>query len=127
MHTQLSVELAAARQQEFSDSAAARRRRPGRSSISWEGVTVRLATSADRAALDRLAALDDADRPAEPVLLGVISQRPVAALSLSDGHVVADPFRPTLELIELLRLRARQLGAGERHSRRRWVFPALRF
>ena len=126
MHTQLSVELAAARQQEFADRADGHRARASRSPISWESVTVRLATTADREALDRLAALDDALRPAEPVLLGVISQRPVAALSLSDGHVVADPFRPTLELIEMLRLRARQLGAGEHHARRRWVFPALR-
>ena len=125
MHPQLSVELATARQQEFSDRADAHRPRASRALISWECVTVRLATSADRAAVDRLAALDDASRPAEPILLGVVSQRPVAALSLADGRVVADPFRPTLELTELLRLRARQLHARERPVRRRWARPAL--
>jgi hypothetical protein len=73
-------------------------------------MTVRLATSADRAALSRLADLEEAAQPAEPVLLGELMQRPVAALSLCDGRVVADPFVPTGELVELLRLRARQMG-----------------
>ena len=71
---------------------------------------MRLATSADMPALERLAALDGAEEaPAAPVLIGSMMARPVAALSLSDGHVVADPFTPTCELVELLRLRARQL------------------
>ena len=74
------------------------------------GLTVRLATTADRPALARLAGLDEAPAPSGPVLLGVVMQRPVAALSLSDGRVLADPFTPTADLIELLRLRARQLG-----------------
>jgi len=73
-------------------------------------LTLRLATSADRPALAHLAELEQASRPPEPVLLGVVMQRPVAALSLSDGSVVADPFAPTAELVELLRLRARQLS-----------------
>jgi hypothetical protein len=44
------------------------------------------------------------------VLLGEVMHRTVAALSLSDGRVVADPFTPTAELIELMRLRARQIS-----------------
>ncbi len=44
------------------------------------------------------------------MLLGVVMQRPIAALSLRDGSVIADPFSPTAELVELLRLRARQLS-----------------
>jgi hypothetical protein len=36
-------------------------------------------------------------------------QRPIVALSLSDGRVIADPFLHTAELTELLRVRARQL------------------
>ena len=48
-------------------------------------------------------------------------QRTVAALSLRDGRVVADPFTPTAELVELMRLRARQITlrlalAQSRHS-----------
>ena len=84
--------------------------RPSGPSTLWQGMTVRLATSADRAALSRLADLEEAAQPAEPVLLGELMQRPVAALSLCDGRVVADPFVPTGELVELLRLRARQMG-----------------
>jgi hypothetical protein len=87
-----------------------RRERPAGPSTRWASLTVRLATSADRAALERLAALDGAEEaPAGPVLIGSMMARPVAALSLSNGHVVADPFTPTCELVELLRLRARQI------------------
>jgi hypothetical protein len=118
MQPQLSLGIAQARHQEFLDQAARRgrlalprRSRRWASPILWEGLTLRLATSADRPALARLAELEQTSRPAEPVLLGVVMQRPVAALSLSDGRVVADPFAPTAELVELLRLRARQLSS----------------
>jgi hypothetical protein len=118
MQPQLSLGIAQARHQEFVERSgrrgrAARRRRRLRAAASplfWEGLTLRLATSADRAALTRLAELEQASRPAEPVLLGVVMQRPIAALSLRDGSVIADPFAPTAELVELLRLRARQLS-----------------
>jgi hypothetical protein len=118
MSTQLNLVYAEARHQELLEQAARRGRFAGRrrhhrtaaTPISWQGLTLRLATTADRPALSRLAELDQASRPAEPVLLGVVSQRPIAALSLSDGSVVADPFAPTAELVELLRLRARQLS-----------------
>jgi hypothetical protein len=116
MQPQLSLGIAQARHQDFLDQsgrrgrAARRRLRAAASPLFWEGLTLRLATSADRAALTRLAELEQASRPPEPVLLGVVMQRPIAALSLRDGSVIADPFAPTAELIELLRLRARQLS-----------------
>lgn len=87
-----------------------RERAPWDESQLWQGLTVRLATNADAPALARLAQLDESTAPAEPVLLGVVMQRPVAALSLRDGSVVADPFTPTRDLVELMSLRARQLG-----------------
>lgn len=118
MQPGLTAILAATRQAEMIE-VAARARRGGRlrrredpagPSTRWASLTVRLATSADRPALERLAALDGADEaPAGPVLIGSMMARPVAALSLSNGLVVADPFAPTCELIELLRLRARQI------------------
>ena len=118
MNPGLTAALAASRQAEMLE-VAARARRGGRlsrheraagPSTRWASLTVRLATTDDRPALERLAALDGAEQaPAEPVLIGSMMARPVAALSLSDGHVVADPFAPTCELVELLRLRARQL------------------
>ena len=76
----------------------------------WQGLTVRLATHADAPALRHLSELEQTSTPAEPLLLGVVMQRPVAALSLRDGRVIADPFTPTADVIELLSLRARQLG-----------------
>jgi hypothetical protein len=118
VNPQLSLVYAKARHQELLEQSARRGRFAGRrrhhraaaTPIFWEGLTLRLATSADRPALTRLAELDQASRPAEPVLLGVVMQRPIAALSLRDGSVIADPFAPTVELVELLRLRARQLS-----------------
>ncbi len=117
MYPQLNLVYAETKHQELLEQAARRGRFAGRrrhrraaTPIFWEGLTLRLATSADRPALARLAELDQAIRPPEPVLLGVVMQRPIAALSLSDGSVVADPFAPTAELVELLRLRARQLS-----------------
>jgi hypothetical protein len=87
-----------------------RERAPWDESQLWQGLTVRLATSADGPALNRLAELDETAAPAAPVLLGVVMQRPVAALSLRDGSVIADPFTPTRDLVELMTLRARQLS-----------------
>ena len=116
MQPQLSIGIAQARHQEFVEQsarrgrAARRRLRAAASPLLWEGLTLRLATSADRPALAHLAELEQVSRPAEPVLLGVVMQRPIAALSLRDGSVIADPFAPTAELVELLRLRARQLS-----------------
>ncbi|HEY1776942.1 MAG TPA: hypothetical protein VGG41_12345 [Solirubrobacteraceae bacterium] len=117
MHPQLNQALGEARQQELLALAARerrgprpfRRRRSSAPAIRWQGLTLRLATSADRSALARLAELEQAASPQEPVLLGEVMQRPVAALSLRDGRVVADPFMPTAELVELMRLRARQI------------------
>lgn len=118
MQPGLTAAMAATRQAEMLEAGARARRsgrlrrheRPVGPSTRWASLTVRLATSADRAALERLAALDGAEEtPAAPVLIGSLMARPVAALSLSSGRVVADPFTPTCELVELLRLRARQI------------------
>jgi hypothetical protein len=62
-------------------------------------VTLRLAAASDADHLDRLAQLDSRRPPRE----GRID----AAISLSTGETVADPFRRTAELCELLRLHAR--------------------
>jgi hypothetical protein len=77
-------------------------------------VTLRLASAADQTPLSRLAALDSARPPAEPVLLALLDGEPVAALSLRDGTHLSDPFRRTVELIDLLRARARQLKSDRR-------------
>ena len=86
-----------------------------------EPVTVRPAHAADgpRPA-PRSRELDSALRP-RPRRCSSPSApaAPVAALSLADGAVVADPFVPTADVVDLLRLRARQLGSGGSPPRQR--------
>ena len=82
-------------------------------------LTFRFATEEDAAMLARLAALDSSTIPAQPVLLAEVGGELHAAMSLSQGRVVADPFRPTAELTQLLRARARQLNPGPQNSRYR--------
>lgn len=65
---------------------------------------------ADQSALRRLAALDST-RPIEgPALVAEVEGRPVAAIGIEDGRVVADPFERTADVVELLRLRAGRLN-----------------
>jgi hypothetical protein len=69
-------------------------------------LTIRLAREDDRASLATLAQLDSGHAPAHPVLLAEADGGVVAALSLLDGTAVADPFRPTADVVDLLRVRA---------------------
>ena len=72
-------------------------------------LTVRPARPGDARSLDELAQLDSA-RPREgDVLLVESGSRPVAAIDVISGRLVADPFRPTAHDAELLRARATQL------------------
>jgi len=83
---------------------------------------LRVAHDEDAKAVRRLAALDDAPPLRGDVLLALVDDVAVAATSLSDGRVVANPFLRTAETVTLLSLRAAQLV--ERPARRR--FPRLR-
>jgi hypothetical protein len=80
--------------------------------VSAGGVTIRPAFPDDAAALARLAALDCARVPAGPLLLAEIDGEPWAAVALADGRAIADPFRPTAALVDLLRRRRAQLAAA---------------
>ena len=73
-------------------------------------ITIRRADDSDASALRRLAALDDAAVPASSpdTLIAEMSGEPVAAITRC-GRAVADPFRRTVELVDLLRLRATQV------------------
>jgi hypothetical protein len=70
-------------------------------------LTIRRADLADLAALDRLAALDSTTAPTGDVLVAEVAGELWAALELASGTVIADPFRPSGELVELLQLHAR--------------------
>ena len=79
---------------------------------------LRQAGADDRRKVDDLAALDDAPVLKGEVLVALIGGEAVAALSLSDGRVVANPFRRTEAAVALLRLRAEHVSG--RRARRRW-------
>ena len=76
----------------------------------WTPVVIRLAVNADEPALRRLAQLDSARPLAGQKLLAEHGGSLVAAVSIDDGTAIADPFRTTADAVELLRLRAAQLG-----------------
>ena len=73
---------------------------------------VRPATAADAQALSRLAELDSAQPLEGDVLLAEEKGIPVAAASLADGRMIADPFRLTGPARAALRARAHALGAA---------------
>lgn len=65
---------------------------------------VRPVEDADAPTLAWLSRLGDQPPVARPALLGHIDGMPAAAISLVDGRVTADPFQPTAELAQHLRL-----------------------
>ena len=89
-----------------------------------ENITIRLAAAADEAAIRRLAVLDSAFPPTGEVLLAEAGDELWAAVSVDTGHAVADPFRPSADLVELLRLRAARLR-GESPSQPRVLARVL--
>jgi len=70
-------------------------------------LAIRRAEPRDAAAVHRLAVLDEEAPLRGDVLLALADGRPVAAISLEDGRVAADPFAPTADAVELLQLRSR--------------------
>ena len=83
--------------------------------IAESTLVIRVATPFDDVELRRLAALDSARPLSGPVLVAQSDGRIDAALSLEDGRAIADPFRPTAGLVDVLRARAARLH-GERAS-----------
>jgi hypothetical protein len=73
-------------------------------------IILRIADHADAGALNTLAELDSRSVPTEPVLVAEIDGRVQAALGVTSGEAIANPFRPTAHLVELLRVRAAQLA-----------------
>lgn len=86
-------------------------------------LTIRRAGADDRPALQRLAQLDETPELALPALIAEADGRTVAAISLHDGAVAADPFARTVDTVALLQLRAHRLeraastGVARRLSR----------
>jgi hypothetical protein len=84
-------------------------------------ITIRPGYADDHLALVRLAALDSAAVPAEPLLVAELDGELSAALSLRDGTSIADPFRPTADIVALLRAHAATAERTPRTRRRRAI------
>ena len=77
-------------------------------------IVIRHATDADILALADLAILDSREPLTGPAIIAEVDGVARAALDLHDDSVAADPFAPTAELVELLRLHARTAHSGAR-------------
>jgi hypothetical protein len=75
-------------------------------------VLIRAARGSDGPALRRLAALDSAELPTGDLLVAETDDEVVAALSVDTGARVADPFKRTAGVVDLLAYRARGLRAA---------------
>ena len=75
-------------------------------------VIIRPATGSDGTALTRLAALDSARVPGGDLLVAETEGGLVAAHAPGSGVTIADPFRHTAEVVELLHLRGSLLRAA---------------
>lgn len=80
-------------------------------------VTIRWSTPADAAQLELLAELDEAAIPPGPVMLGFVGDELWAAAAPSTGATLADPFRPSADMVVLVAERGRQLTVPEQRPR----------
>jgi hypothetical protein len=72
-------------------------------------ISIHLLGSDDSAALARLAELAESPAPTGPALVAEVDGDIWAALPLTTGRMLVDPFRPSSEIQQLLSLRAAQL------------------
>ncbi len=107
-------------------SRAARRARKA-AGTNAERLVLRRAAAEDGPALARLARLDSAPKPAGDMLVAEVDERIVAAVPFDGGRAIADPFRPTADVVDLLRARAELLAASVRPApRSRLRLPRVR-
>jgi hypothetical protein len=125
---------------QMANALAADRRREAerfrRSRVEWSAeadryssVTVRFARPEDADAVLDLAQLDGRRVPERPMLVAEVDGELLAARSMIGRGSVADPFRPTAHLVELLELRSSHLRNGKgsdggrfsRRGRRAWL------
>jgi hypothetical protein len=84
-------------------------------------LVVRRGRPADAAELAVLAELDSARPLTGERIVAQVDGRIVAAVSLHDGRAVADPFTPTADVVEILRMHT----AGGRSAKARPRLPRL--
>ena len=86
-------------------------------------VLLRAATGADAPALARVAQLDSRPLPPGPHLVAERAGSIEAAIALPSGEIVANPFVPTADLCDLLRIHAASARVGESAGRGPRVRP----
>jgi hypothetical protein len=105
-------------------SRAARR---ARKATDAERLVLRRSSAEDAPALARLARLDSAPRPRGEMLVAEVDEKIVAAVPFDGGRPIADPFRPTADIVELLQARAELLAPSARRApRTRLHLPRVR-
>jgi hypothetical protein len=72
-------------------------------------LTIRPVRGSDAGTLERLAELDSQPVPTGPLLVALVAGEPWAAVQVSGDAAIADPFRPTADIVEILHTRAAQL------------------
>jgi hypothetical protein len=87
-------------------------------------ITIRRACPRDWETLDRLAGRDSTVLPDDDFLLAEVAGEAWAAIGIRTGALAADPFRPSGEVAELLRMRADR--ARDRAMIARPAAPLLR-
>jgi hypothetical protein len=90
-------------------------------------ILLQQASPSDDAALRDLAQLDSARPLTRPALMAVVDGRLIAAASLAEDRIIADPFADTAQAQRLLRLRLAEVAARRAgHPRRRAPRLSLR-
>jgi hypothetical protein len=84
-------------------------------------VVVRRGRPADVDAVEILAALDSSRPLTGRIVVAELDGRVVAAISQHDGRVVSDPFVPTADLVEMLRVHTAGGRSTAARPRRRWL------
>src|SRR3954468_18262448 len=121
LHWYVAAAQTADRHAAARSARAARRVRPAPVARGLR-LVLRRSTAEDEPPPPRLARLDSAPRPRGDMLVAEVEDQIVAAVPLAGGSAIADPFRPTADVVELLRVRAERLAGQRRPSHR----PRLR-
>jgi hypothetical protein len=85
--------------------------------VTTSPLQIRQAGEHDALAVERLAALDSSHAPRGDVLLAEVGEELWAALSMDDGHLVADPLRHSADAALLLAQRSAQIRRARRRAR----------
>jgi hypothetical protein len=97
---------------------SSRRSTPIRPSLPGGVLAIRSAVAGDSASLRRLSELEGRRLPEGRPLVAEVDGVVVAAMHADSGAVVADPFVHTAAVVDLLRVRSRQLIARRPRGRR---------